>query len=37
MAAKNNDLAEDVAGGLQRGLDMEWKSKARYTILVTDA
>ena len=31
------DDAEDVAGGLNAGLNMNWRSNARYAILIADA
>ena len=31
------DDAEDVAGGLNAGLNMSWRSNARYAILIADA
>ena len=31
------DDAEDVAGGLNSGLNMNWRSNARYAILIADA
>ena len=31
------DDAEDVAGGLNAGLNMHWRSNARYAILIADA
>lgn len=33
----NNDTPEDVAGGLNLGLKMNWKSDAKYAILISDA
>jgi hypothetical protein len=31
------DDAEDVAGGLNAGLNMNWRSNARYAVLIADA
>ena len=31
------DDPEDVAGGLDLGLKMDWKSKAKYAVLIGDA
>ena len=31
------DDAEDVAGGLNSGLNMNWRSNARYAVLIADA
>jgi hypothetical protein len=36
-AQGGGDDAEDVAGGIHKGLGMSWKSNARYAILITDA
>ena len=36
-AQGGGDAAEDVAGGIHKGLGMSWKSNARYAILITDA
>lgn len=32
----NEDLCEDVAGGLKMGLQQEWKSTLKYAILIAD-
>ena len=36
-AIGGGDDAEDVAGGLNAGLKMNWRSNARYAILIADA
>ena len=36
-AIGGGDDAEDVAGGLNAGLNMNWRSNARYAILIADA
>ncbi len=36
-ALGGGDDAEDVAGGLHAGLNMTWRSNARYAILIADA
>ena len=36
-AIGGGDDAEDVAGGLDAGLKMNWRSNARYAILIADA
>ena len=36
-AIGGGDDAEDVAGGLNSGLNMNWRSNARYAILIADA
>ena len=36
-AKGGGDDAEDVAGGLHAGLNMSWRSNARYAILIADA
>ena len=36
-AKGGGDDAEDVAGGLNAGLKMSWRSNARYAILIADA
>ena len=36
-ALGGGDDAEDVAGGLDAGLKMNWRSNARYAILIADA
>ena len=36
-AKGGGDDAEDVAGGLNAGLNMSWRSNARYAILIADA
>ena len=36
-ALGGGDDAEDVAGGLNAGLNMSWRSNARYAILIADA
>ena len=36
-ASGGGDDAEDVAGGLNAGLNMNWRSNARYAILIADA
>ena len=36
-AIGGGDDAEDVAGGLNAGLNMSWRSNARYAILIADA
>lgn len=36
-AKGGGDDAEDVAGGLDAGLKMSWRSNARYAILIADA
>ena len=36
-AKGGGDDAEDVAGGLNAGLNMTWRSNARYAILIADA
>ena len=36
-AKGGGDDAEDVAGGLDAGLNMSWRSNARYAILIADA
>jgi hypothetical protein len=37
QATGGGDTCEDVAGALERGLNKNWNSKARYAILVCDA
>lgn len=37
IAKGGGDDAEDVAGGLFAGINMSWKSNARYAILIADA
>ena len=37
VAKGGGDDAEDVAGGLFAGLNMSWRSNARYAILIADA
>ena len=37
IAKGGGDDAEDVAGGLNSGLNMSWRSNARYAILIADA
>lgn len=32
----NIDLAEDVVGGLSKGLEQNWTSKTKYAILIAD-
>ena len=32
-----DDLAEDLTGALGKALKMNWQSKAKYALLVTDA
>ena len=36
-AIGGGDDAEDVAGGMNAGLNMNWRSNARYAILIADA
>ena len=36
-AIGGGDDAEDVAGGLNSGLNMNWRSNARYAVLIADA
>ena len=36
-AIGGGDDAEDVAGGINEGLNMNWRSNARYAILIADA
>ncbi len=31
------DLPEDLAGGIKAGREQNWKSEARYCVIVTDA
>ena len=36
-AEGGEDDAEDVAGGFNKGLNLSWKSNARYAVLIADA
>lgn len=37
MGCEDNDYPEDVAGGLQHGLEQDWQAKTRYAVLIADA
>jgi hypothetical protein len=37
VAKWDGEDEEDVAGGLNAGINMLWRSNSRYTILIADA